>query len=495
MSISLQTVILSGLFLGALVYIVCSYKHSRRFHHEITILTIQFREATETVQRLTAELSETKSQFNHSILYDSLTGLPSRQLFEDRFLQTLNQSKRHRLAFGVLFLDIDGFNVINDALGYAAGDELLKQVSVRILSVLRQVDTVCRFSGDEFVLLLPQIVKAETCAYIVQRLLDALSQPFNVINNEVFITACVGISIFPQDDHDGTELLKQADIALNQAKSRGCNVYQFYKKEMQTMGQRALVLNSSLRQASVYHEFTLYYQPLVNTQTKMLVSMEALLRWQHPEFGIVSAHEFLRLAENSGKIIEIGEWVLRSVCQQYKQWKQMQFQLEGVAVNISLRQLESPHFIYKLTQILQDTNMPPKALVLEISEGSFHKVDLLEKSLKMIKRIGVQIAIDDFGTGNLSLQQFKRFPVDYLKIDRSLTNDLSLNPEGEAIIKMIVALADTLGHGIIAEGVETPQQKAQLEKLGCSLMQGHLFSLPRKVDEFTISVEREIGGI
>jgi diguanylate cyclase (GGDEF)-like protein len=465
----------------------------KRLRSEIKNLNVRLHNETTKEQLFSSELNEMKIQMDHTALHDVLTVLPNRQLMEDRLTQMVHQSKRYQLTFGVLFVDIDKFKVVNNALGYDIGDELLKQIAVRLQSSLRMVDTVSRFAGDEFVLLLPQVGRAETCAYIAQRLIDALSQPFEVAEHELYISACIGISVYPQDGDDGKILLKNADNALHQAKLRGNHSYQFYQKEMQVLSQRELVLGSSLRNLSIYNDFTIYYQPIVNTQTKEIMCMEALLRWQHPEFGLVTPREFLRLAEDSGKIIEIGEWVLHTVCMQFKKWRMMDLQLRKISVNISLRQLENPHFIYKLSQILNETNMAPESLILEISEGLFRKVDLLEKSMQMLKHLGVHVAIDDFGTGHLSLQELKRFSIDYLKIDGSLVQDITINQESEAIAKMVIALAETLHHGIIAEGVETGEQKALLEKLGCFVMQGHLFSVPRVPEEFTASLGKLIS--
>lgn len=485
------SVLVSIMLLFGLLFILQQRKRTRQ---ELDLTVTQLHDKSEEAECFSSELKQLRNEFNLNVLHDSLTGLPSRQLLEDRLVQLVQQSKRNRLLFGVLFLDIDGFKVINDALGYDVGDELLRQFSARLMSSLRQVDTVCRFSGDEFLLLLPQITKSETCAYIAQRLLDSISQPFTVEGNDLFITACIGIAVFPADSDDGKVLLKYADNALHQAKMRGCNVYQFYREEMHVLSQRELELNLSLRNASIYHEFSLYYQPEVNTQTKEITCMEALLRWQHPHFGLVTPGEFLRLAENSGKIVEIGEYVLRTVCQQFQKWKQMNMRVNKVSVNISLRQLENPHFIYKISQILKETNMSVESLVFEISEGVFHKVDLLEKSLHMLKNMGIQIAVDDFGTGHLSLHQLKRISIDYLKIDSTFIQDITTNPDSEAIVKMVIALAQTLHLGIIAEGVETREQKDVLEGLGCHVMYGHYFSIPRKPEDFTPSLEQLIGN-
>ncbi len=455
-------------------------------------LSMHLEKEAQKEQIFLQELEELKKQINETLMCDHLTGLPSRQVLQDRLIQLVNQSKRYQLTFGVLFLNLDDFKVINNALGYDIGDELLKQVAARLLQSMRQVDTVCRFAGDTFILLASQISRPETCGYIAQRVLDAVAQPFQVNNQDLFLTASIGISIYPLDGEEGKTLLNNADNALHQAKTRGCNTYQFFREEMHVLSQRELTLRSSLRDASIYQELTIYYQPQVDIHNKEIICMEALLRWQHPSLGLVTPSEFIRLAENSGKIVEIGEWVIRMSCEQFQKWKAMGLHISKVSVNISFRQLENPHFIYNVSQILQQTNMQADALVLEITDGVFHKEDLLEKSLQMLKQLGIQIAIDDFGTGHLSLQQLKRFDIDYLKIDFSLTQDITQNPESEAIVKMIIALAQTLHLCVIAEGIETAEQKLLLEQIGCKVMQGHLFSVARKPEEFTESVEKMI---
>lgn len=493
MSLSFLSLILSMAVLLLFSCLLYAVKKVSWYSKQVKTQENQLQTEITNRQQFSTQLVELKKQYDQNLLQDNLTGLSSKLVLEDRMVQAVNQSKRYQLTLGVICLDIDEFNIINSALGYDVGDDLLKEIASRLQGSVRQVDTVCRFSGDEFVLLLPQIAKAETCVYIAQRLLDTISQPFHIQDQDLFITASIGISVYPADGLDGKTLLKNANNALNQAKTRGCNIYQFYRKEMHELSQRELVLNAALRDGSIYREFTLFYQPLVNTSTKEVICMEALLRWEHPEFGLITPHDFLRLAENSGKIIEIGEWVLRTVCQQFQAWKKLNFNLTKVAVNISLRQLENPHFIFKLTQILQEMQISPDTLILEISEGAFHKIELLEKCLTLLKNIGVKIAIDDFGTGNLSLQQLKRLSIDYLKIDRSFVQELTENKESETIIKMMIALAKGLGQDIIAEGVETREQKQQLEQWGCHVMQGHLFSIPRKAEEFTSSIEKSIG--
>jgi diguanylate cyclase (GGDEF)-like protein len=433
---------------------------------------------------LSAELDALKKSSMYSLLKDPLTELPSRQLFEDRLLQTIHQSQRYHLTFAVMYLDLDGFKLINDALGHDVGDELLKQVAIRLQTSIRQVDSIGRFGGDEFVFVLPQLTKAESAAYVAQRFLDVISQPFIVREQELFITASIGIAAYPSDGEDIQTLLKNADNAVHQAKLRGRNTYQFYREEMHALSRRELILNSSLRGASIYNDFSLFYQKQFNVESNSVVALDVLLHWHHPDFGLISLQEFLRLAENSGKILVIGEWMLRTALQQLQKWKTQKLPFDRVAITVSLRQLENPHFAYKISQLLQEFNLDSTCLILKISEDVLlAKFDLIEKALYMLKHLGVQIAIDEFGTGHLALQQLKRFPIDYIKLGSMLVKDVTVNKESEAIVKMIMALAKSLNITVIAEGVDSEKQKQLLNQLDCHIMQGHLFGDPCRAME------------
>lgn len=437
-------------------------------------------------QALADELSELKEKFAHNIMYDSLTDLPGRKVFEDRLGQTLNQSQRYQLNFGIMFLDLDGFKVINDALGHDVGDELLKQVASRLLSAVRQVDTVSRFGGDQFVVMLSQLSKPESAAYVGQRLLNSISQPFKIRDQELFITASIGIATFPADGNDVNTLLKNADNALHQAKTQGRNTYQFYRAEMHTLSQRELMLSSGLQTPTIYREFVIFYQPQMNLEKKEIVSMQVLLHWQHPEFGLISLQEFSRLAENNSKMIAISEWMLRNAFAHFKLWQKMTCCPASISINVSLSQLENPHFVYKLSQILQDVGLDSPHLIIETSETILSsRLELIEKAFHMLKHLGVKIAIKDFGAGHLSLQDLRRLPIDYLKISSALTQDVATNKDSEAIVKMIIALANSLQITIAAEGIEKQQQKQLLSELGCHIMQGDYFSVPLKPEEFT----------
>jgi diguanylate cyclase (GGDEF)-like protein len=465
-----------------------------RYRRQVAHLREQLAETEAALQVLHEQKAEVavaysalQTDLHQNVLQDPLTNLPTFKVFEDRLEQTLHQSERHQLVFAMVLLDIDDFKVMNNVLGFEVGERLLKEIVHRLLPCIRKVDTLSRIGNDSFVLLLPQLSKAETAAYVAQRLLDAVSRPFKVLEHELFVTASIGITIYPTDGREAERLLKNADIALQQARSRGRDVYQFYHEDFYTASHRELRLNSCLRSDSIYHEFALYYQPIL--VQKEVVSMEALLRWQHPELGLVPPQDFLRLAENNGRIVAIGDWVLRHACQQFQTWQTQGMRLQSIAVNVSLRQLENTDFSYRVSQILQECEMEPVSLMLEISESVLlPKMDLVEKTLHMLKHLGVQIAIDDFGTGYLSLQHLRRFPVTCLKIDNSLVQDMFLNHESGAIVKTVIDLAHSLQLVTIAEGVENKKQMQQLNEYGCYAMQGYLFSHPRLPEEFSRTV-------
>jgi diguanylate cyclase (GGDEF)-like protein len=478
----------------AAFYIVATVRKLLRLKKQLTDIQSQLSQERHKETALSAQLTQLKSEVAETILHDPLTGLPGRQIFDDRFSQTLNQSSRYNLIFAILYVDLDEFKVINNALGPDAGDELLKEVGRRLLSCIRQMDTVSRFHGDEFTLLLTQLVKPETAAYVAQRVLDAVSQPFQIRGQELFITASIGIATFPTDGKDAATLLKSAENALHQAKARGCNSYQFCNEEMHTLSKRSLVLSSSLRSGAIYQDLRVYFQPRVHAQEKKIICMEALLHWNQPDFGLIPFAEFSRLAENSGSAIALGEWTLRAACQQFQEWKAQGFGLQNIAVEILPRQLENPHFTYKISQILQEIKLEPSCLILEISESLFStKLDLIEKALNMLKHLGVRIAISNFGAGNIALQYLRRFPIDYLKISPMLIQHISVNREDEAIVKMIIALANSLQLHVAAEGVESERQKQLLKELGCNLMQGEFFSRPLVPQEFTAAIEKTIA--
>lgn len=462
------------------------FRQYQLLNKQFFFLTIHLLKDINKEQALTKQLADLKQTFTQNVLYDPLTGLPSRLVFEDRLQQVLSESRRFKLTFAIIFLNIDEFQIINDALGLEVCDDLLKEVATRLKTSIRQLDTVSRFTDDEFVVILPQLSKAEAAVYVAKRFLDAMSQPFQVKGQELFITSSIGVAVFPSDGEDASTLLKNAANALHQAKQKGKNTYQFYREEMHAASKRELILSSNLRSNAIYNEFTILYQPQINIETKEIFSMDALLHWQHPDFGSIALSEFLRLAENSGKIIEIGEWTLRKIFQDFKQWEEQGLIPLTASLKISLRQLENPHFIYKINQILHETQFEHARLVVEVAEVSLvPNFELIEKALYMLKHVGVQISINEFGSGHLALQHLRRFPFDYLKIDSSLVQDITINKESAAIVKLIINLAQSLQLTVIAEGVEARNQMLLLRELGCSIMQGRLFSGPRRAEEFT----------
>jgi diguanylate cyclase (GGDEF)-like protein len=487
--------IIGAALLGGMVtWLIYSLRRIAVLKNETDTMQQQLRENKQKHTKLFSEFTELQKIFDNNILHDGITGLPSRVVFEDRLQQTVNESRRYQFMFAVLFLDIDDFKVINDVLGHEIGDTLLKEVGARLKSCIRQVDTICRYAGDEFVFILPKLAKGEAAAYVAQRFLDAISQPFIIDQNELFITSSIGISVYPTDGETGKTLLKKADASLHQAKSRGQNIYQFYRQEMSALGRRDLLLNSHLRNDNVYQELVIHYQPLVNIQSRKIISMEAMLRWQHPDFGLITPDEFLHLAESNGRILPIGDWLIFHACKQFNAWQTEGLNLQSIAVNVSLRQLENPHFVHKLSQILQETEVEPQSLVLEISEAVLlPKLELVEKNLNMLHRLGVLLLIDNFGIGYLSLQHLRSFPVNYLKIDGSLIKDIAVNKESEAIAKMISVLAESLQLTLVADAVENTNQKELLRQMGCYIMQGHLFSYPRLSHEFTDLVLHDIS--
>jgi len=491
LGLSILSIILLGYGLFANV------RHLSHIKEKLAASEVALAKGVELERALNVELADMKHKIERNIVSDSLTGLPGWQIFEDRLKQVLNQSKRHNLTFAVLFLDLDDFKIINDVLGLEAGDELLKEVAGRLQGAVRQMDTVCRFTGDEFVFILPQVSKPETSAYVAQRLLNVVSQPFRIRDQELFITASVGIAIFPNDGEDVSILLQNAESALHQAKSHGDNNYQFYRREMHMISRRELILTSALHGANIHKEFSLCYQPQINIETKKIVCMETFMRWQHPDFGAISHDDFLRFAENTGTILVIGEWILRNACQQFLTWQSQGLDPHKIAVNVSLRQLENPHFSYNVSNVLKDLNLNPDYLILQISEMMLlTKLGLIEKTLRMLKQLGVNIGVTDFGTGNIALQHLRSFPLSYLKLSNELISDITTNEDTKAIVKMIAALAVTLQLQVIVDGVENQEQKVSLKELGCHLMQGNIFSPPLRAEEFTaLVVEKIVEGV
>jgi len=428
---------------------------------------------------------QTKEKLNHLAYHDALTDLPNQVLFKDRLKQAIALSRRSDQMQAVLLLNLDRFKTINDSLGYVSGDRLLQSVAQRLTSCVRESDTVARFGSDEFAILLTQIPRAQDAANAARAIKQSLEQAFIFEDQEIFVSSSIGISLYPQDGRDTGGLLKTAGVALDRAKAQGGNNYQFYTAGGTTRALKQLVLESNLRPGLERSEFFIHYQPQVAIHDFHLVGMEALVRWQHPQLGVLYPSEFITLAEESGMIISLGEWVMRTACAQNKAWQDAGLAPMRLSVNFSARQFQQPTFIADVAQILKDTNLDPRWLELELTESSIMRdpEQAIEK-LHELKLMGIKVAVDDFGTGYSSLNYLKRFPIDTLKIDKSFVADVCKDPHDTAIVRAIINLGHALDVTVIAEGVETKEQLQYLSALECDAVQGFLFSKALSVKAF-----------
>ncbi len=424
---------------------------------------------------------ELARQANH----DSLTGLPNRNLLWDRIHGACARAQRYGNFAAVAFLDLDNFKVVNDSLGHTLGDHLLRAVAARLQTALRATDTVARQGGDEFVLVLSDQAGEQQIADELQRIVQLFAKSFSVEGREVFITPSIGVALHPQDAKDPETLMKSAELAMYRAKESGRNTYQLYTAEMQTRVTERLALESRLRQALERGEFELHYQPQVDLRTNRVFGCEALLRWNQPDLGKISPATYIPLAEETGLIVPIGEWVLRTACLQCKAWQDAGLPAVTVAVNISARQFREKNLYALVEAILAETGLAPGLLELEVTESVImHDAQQVIASLQAFHDMGLRLSVDDFGTGYSSLSYLKRFPVDRLKIDQSFVRDLGTNADDVAIAQAIITLGHTLNLHVIAEGVETPEQLAFLRNHHCDEMQGYLFGKPMPANEF-----------
>lgn len=429
---------------------------------------------------------QAQERVNYFAYHDPLTNLPNQALFKDRLQQALSLARRNEQMLAVMLVNLDRFKTINDTLGYVTADKLLCEVAERLAGCVRESDTVARLGGDEFALLLTQINHTEDATKIARSVQDALALPFSFDNQELFVTNSIGISVYPYDAKDAVTVLKNAGTALNRARELDGNNYQFYTSGRTTKALRQLVLENNLRPALEHEEFIVHYQPQVNIKTFQLVGMEALVRWQHPGLGLLYPVEFIRLAEDSGLIVSIGEWVMLTACKQNKLWQDAGFDPVRLAVNLSARQFQQPKMVESVAQILKETGLNPRLLELELTEGSVMKdPDQAIEKLHELKAMGVQISIDDFGTGYSSLNYLKRFPIDTLKVDQSFVSDINTDANDAAIVTAIITLAHALELNVIAEGVETLEQLEFLRVLKCDEVQGFLFGKALPTEEFT----------
>ena len=428
---------------------------------------------------------QTEQRIHHIAQHDALTGLPNRSLLQDRLAQAVAYSGRTGHAVWVMLLDLDRFKFVNDSMGHKAGDVLLMTIAARLRSALRDTDTVARLSGDEFVVILTEHHDEALSTDIVQRLMESVAQPVMLGTKEFFVTCSIGVAIYPSEGAPAESLIEHADIAMYRAKKVGRNNVQFYTPAMNEEAQERVRIESALRCALERNEFVLHYQPQVNLVSGQVVGMEALIRWQHPELGMVAPNRFICVAEETGLIVPIGAWVLRTACAQTRAWQQAGLGQLRVAVNLSARQFGAPNLLADIAAVLEHTGLPPDRLEIELTESLFMSdVSLAVELLHSMKNLGVKLSIDDFGTGYSSLSYLSRFPIDVLKIDRSFVADIGRDANDAAIVASIIALAHNLTLDVIAEGVETEEQLDYLRRHGCDEMQGYFFSRPLAADAF-----------
>lgn len=416
-------------------------------------------------------------QLQHQASFDELTGLANRNQFLDKLRQATSQARRANALAGVLLIDLDDFKIINDSLGHGAGDDLLKAVAQRLRSILRDNDTIARLGGDEFAILLPRIVDTREAASVADKVLTALNQSFIIQTREIYVGASIGVSLFPDGDQD--YLLRNADLAMYHAKRQGGRRFHFYSEELDVQNQRHMTLEAELRQAVERGELTLVYQPKVNLKTRQVEGAEALLRWKHPTLGNISPAEFIPIAESTGLIIPIGEWVLRTACLQSKAWQDVGISAFPLAINLSARQFLGEGLVPMITSVLQQTGVSPDCLELELTESVLiQNMGETVSALLELKQMGIRLSLDDFGTCYSSLSYLLQLPFDILKLDISFVRNLSVMPNAGTLTKAIINLSHNLSLKVVAEGIETEEQLLFLDDSGCDIGQGYYFSRP-----------------
>jgi diguanylate cyclase (GGDEF)-like protein/PAS domain S-box-containing protein len=466
--------------------------YRERLEHLVEERTVALRRANEQLQETNERLElahnhllQTEKRIRYMAQHDVLTGLPNRALLQDRVTQAISQAYRDSKLMALLFIDLDNFKQINDSLGHLVGDDLLRLVAARLTQCVRRTDTVARLGGDEFVICLPGMDSGTDAALLAQKVLDSLETPFIIDEQELHAGASIGISIFPADGIDAEALMQAADTSMYHAKELGRANYQFFTPALNTAVQQRLLIESQLRQALPRNEFLVMYQPQVEIASGKIVSAEALIRWQQPIRGLISPMEFIPIAEDTGMILRIGEWVLREACGQVKRWRDAGHPEMGIAVNLSTRQVLQPGFARIVQGILDEIGLPPHALDMEITESVLMQPsDENIATLKDLANMGVRLSVDDFGTGFSSLSYLNRFPIHALKIDRSFVRGLEHDTSDRAITSTIIAMARNLHLKVMAEGVETSAQATFLVQNDCLLAQGYFYGKPLSAEEF-----------
>jgi diguanylate cyclase (GGDEF)-like protein/PAS domain S-box-containing protein len=435
-------------------------------------------------------------RMSHQAHHDSLTDLPNRILLQDRLNQAMALAHRHAQQLAVLFLDVDRFKNVNDSLGHDVGDSLLVLVAQRLLSCVRSSDTVSRQGGDEFVILLPELIRGQDAAIRAEKILAVLSAPYTINSHSVHVTASIGIVVYPDDGIDAETLLKNADFAMYHAKESGRNNYQFFREEMNVRALERQAIEDGLRHAVGRDELVLHYQPILDLWSGAPTGVEALIRWRHPRRGLLLPDHFMGIAEESGLIVAIGRWVLRESCRQGKAWDALGLAPMRIAINVSAVELRDKDFVEYVRLVLAESEFPPHRLEIELTE-TFLMQDSLSTAvvLRSLKQLGVQLALDDFGTGYSSLSHLKGFPIDTLKIDRAFVSEIITNPEDASIVRAVITLGKSLQVRVVAEGVETAEQLAKLQECQCPEGQGFYFSRPVPSDEVARLLGKAVDDI
>lgn len=427
-----------------------------------------------------------EKQIHKLAYYDVLTSLPNRSLFNDRLMHSIDKAGRTNEILAVLFIDLDNFKYINDTLGHYIGDKFLQMVSERLLAVVRKEDTVARLGGDEFTIILETIINIDDAGVIAEKIIKNLSKPFVLAKQEVFSGASIGISIFPNDSTEHQALIKNADTAMYHVKETGKNDFRYFTEEMNFKASETLKLSTGLRHAIENNEFVMHYQPQVNLKDQTIIGLEALIRWNHKSRGMILPGQFIPFAEKSNLIQLIGDWVLKTACEQYMHWQKSKFKPLKIAINLSAKQLRLKNLTETISNIINDTGINPSLLELELTESAvMFNAEEAMKIMQKIKELGISIAIDDFGTGYSSLNYLKRFPIDKIKIDYSFIKDIKTDANNRAITKTIIDLAHNLNMKVIAEGVENEDQRDFLIENGCDEAQGYFYYKPFLISDFS----------
>ena len=440
-------------------------------------------------------LRENESRLRAMSQHDVLTDLPNRLLLKDRLTQAISRARRNHKQLAVLFLDLDGFKHINDSLGHAVGDKLLQSVAARISACVRESDTVSRQGGDEFVILLSEVKQAADAAICAAKIISELKREHSIGEHCLRVTVSIGLSSYPSDGEDGETLLKNADTAMYHAKEYGRDNYQFFRPDMGLQAVERQSLEGRLRYALERRQLLLHYQPMINLKTGAITSVEALVRWQHPERGLLLPGQFLTIAEDTGMIVAIGQWVLREACWQTREWLDAGLLGVPVAVNISSLEFRSAPFLEGIQGALKNARLDPRYLQLELTETVLMRhAESTACALDQLKAIGVRLAVDDFGTGYSSLSYLTRFPIDAVKVDQSFVRDIVASTDDAIVVSAVISMGKSLKHRVIAEGVETPEQLAFLQAHGCDEGQGYYFSRPLVAQQFAKLLETGISA-